>query len=71
MKYQNSSFWTEVLHLRQTPTNSTEAYNKLVCLRELETRRDPAAYGFTVRPMSKRRERLVRMYWAFRRSGGR
>ena len=68
MKYHNSDFLRENLRLRRTPANSTEAYNKLLCLRELETRRGPAVCGPSARPLSKRRERLVRMYWAFRHS---
>lgn len=68
MKYYNSDFQGENLRLRRTPTNSKEAYNKLVCLCELEKRRDPSASMFYVRPLSKRRKRLVRMYWAFRHS---
>lgn len=70
MKYHNSDFLRENLRLRQTPTNSTEAYNKLVCLCELETRRDPRANRFYVLPLSKRRERLSRMFWAFRKMEG-
>ena len=67
MKFKNSDFLYENLILRRTPTNSTEAYNKLVCLRELEARRYPVAYDLTGRPLSKRRERIIRMYWAFRK----
>ena len=67
MKYHNSDFLHEAVFLRRTPTNRIEAYNKLLCLCELEKRFDPNANSFYVRPLSKRRERLVRMYWAFRK----
>lgn len=66
MKYQNSDFLTENVHLRSTPQNAKQAYNKIVCLCEQETRRDPRANKMYVATLSKRRERLVKMYWAFR-----
>lgn len=66
MKYQNSDFLTENVHLRSTPQNAKQAYNKIVCLCEQETRRDPRANRLYVAPLSKRRNRLVKMYWAFR-----
>lgn len=68
MKYQNSDFLTENIHLRSTPQNAKQAYNKIVCLREQETRRDPRANRLYVAPLSKRRNRLVKMYWAFRKA---
>lgn len=68
MKYHgNTDFVSENLHLRRTPQNATEAYNKLVCLMQLEQQRDLNANRFYVKPLSKRRERLTRMYWAYRR----
>lgn len=67
MRYHNSDFWSENLMLRRAPKNATEAYNKLVCLMEHEQRRDPAANRFYVRPLSKRRERLIKTFCAFRR----
>lgn len=68
MKYRNGSdFAHENAFLRRTPVTAAETYNKLVCLRELETRRNPERSGFRVGPMSKRRERLTRMFWAFQR----
>ena len=70
MRYRNSDFLGENLRLHRTPANSQEAYNKLVCLCELETRRDPRANRFYVRPLSKRRERIVKMYWAFKKREG-
>ena len=67
MKYHNSDFLHENLILRRTPTNSTEAYNKLVCLREWEKRFNPSDDLFYIHPASKRRERITRMYIAFRK----
>ena len=66
MKYLNSNFLTENVHLRHTPENAEQAYNKIVCLCEQEERRDPRANKMYVATLSKRRERLVKMYWAFR-----
>lgn len=66
MKYQNSDFLTENVHLRSTPQNAKQAYNKIVCLCEQEERRDPRANRMYVKTFSKRMERLVKMYWAFR-----
>lgn len=68
MKYQNSDFLTENVHLWSTPQNAKQAYNKIVCLCEQETRRDPRANRLYVAPLSKRRNRLVKMYWAFRKA---
>lgn len=59
-------FLSENLRLRRTPLNALEAYNKLKCLDELQTRRD-TRNTFCPRNYSKRRERLVRMLWAFRK----
>lgn len=66
MKYLNSNFLTENVHLRSTPQNAKQAYNKIVCLCEQEERRDPRANRMYVKTFSKRMERLVKMYWAFR-----
>ena len=62
-----TDFQSEYLHLRNTPTNSSEAYNKLACLSELDKRRNPnhKPYSYGVFHRSKRYARLVRMYWAF------
>lgn len=68
MKYQNSDFLTENVHLRSTPQNAKQAYNKIVCLCEQEDRRDPRANRMYVKTFSKRMERLVKMYWAFRKA---
>lgn len=74
MKYRNSDFLWENLILRRCPETSEQAYNKLLCLDELAARRDPleklARYDplqrpMLLRPLSKRRKRIVRMYWAF------
>lgn len=67
MKYYNSDFLAENLRLRSTPNNSMEAYNKLACLMECEERRNPDANRFYVYKMSKRRRRIDKMFWAFRR----
>lgn len=63
----NTDFMAENLHLRQTPQNAAEAYNKLVCLRELETKR--SRNPFIVSTPSKRRNRLFKIYWAFSKKG--
>lgn len=68
MKYQNSDFLTENVHLRSTPQNAKQAFNKIVCLCEQETRRNPRANRLYVAPLSNRRNRLVKMYWAFRKA---
>ena len=65
MKYYNSNFTTECVHLSRCPLNAQEAHNKLVCLCELEQKFDPNANRLYVAPLSKRRERLVNMFWAF------
>lgn len=67
MKYQNSHFLPENVHLRRTPQNAEQTYNKLVCLCEQEEMRDPCANRLYVHPLSKRRNRLVKMFWAFRK----
>ena len=66
MKYYNSDFATECVHLRRCPLTAAEAHNKLICLCELEQRFDPNANILYVLPLSKRRKRLVNMFWAFR-----
>lgn len=65
MNYVKSDFLSESLCLRNTPTTAQEAYNKLVCLCQLEQRRDPNANRFYVKPLSKRRTRIVKIFWAF------
>lgn len=62
MKYHNSDFGRECLYMPHTPMNAKETYNKLVCLRERDMRN-----GIEWGKLSKRRERLIRMYWAFRK----
>ena len=63
MKYINSDFLHENLVLRRTPITKEEAYNKLVCLRDLEIRH--SINPFVVSAPSKRRTRLFKMYSAF------
>lgn len=65
MKYINSDFLHENLILRRTPTTKEEAYNKLVCLRELEMKRIQKA-SFIVPKPSKRKERIFKIYYAFK-----
>lgn len=65
MKYNKSNFATECVHLRRCPLTAQEAYNKLVCLCELEQRFDTNANRLYVAPLSNRRERLIKMFWAF------
>lgn len=67
MKYINSDYQGENVLIRRTPQNSKEAYNKLICLVEQAERRDPRENKFISLPLSKRRERILKMYWAFKR----
>ena len=64
MKYYNSDFGRECLYMPHTPMNAKETYNKLVCLRERDMRNGIEWGNYK---LSKRRERLIRMYWAFRK----
>lgn len=64
MKYFESDFLHEILILRRTPQTKEETYNKLLCLRGLETQRNGVDF-FRVNKLSKRRNRLLKMYWAF------
>lgn len=64
MKYHKSNFGRESLILRRIPQNSIEAFNKLVCLREFDTMYNSS---ILVPCPSKRRERILKMYWAFRK----
>lgn len=68
MKYIKSDFWGEYLRLRRMPTTATEAKNKLICLQEINKRRNPNYEQdlFISKKPSKRNQRLVKMYWAFR-----
>lgn len=68
MKYRNGSdFLHENLILRRMPTTQTEAYNKLVCLRELELKH--GENKFVVPKPSKRKDRIFKMYWSFGKMG--
>ena len=70
MKYYKSDFLAECVRLPRTPLDSQECYNKLVCLAEQEKRRNPnynSFWGF--QPYSKRRNRIVKMYWAYKKMG--
>lgn len=60
------NFADEYLFLHYTPLTAQETYNKLKCLDELQARLDTRG-TFCPRNYSKRRKRLVRMYWAFRK----
>lgn len=66
MKYYNSDFGRECLYMPHIPMNAKETYNKLVCLRERDMRNGMKRFNCK---LSKRRERLIRMYWAFRKVG--
>ncbi len=66
MRYYQSDFLHENAFLRRSPKNAKEAYNKLSCLAELEERRG-LVDNFIIPNLSKRRERLVKTYWAFKR----
>lgn len=68
MKYQNSCFSVEAVHIKRTPQTANETYNKLCCLIELEQMFGPRAKRMIHPPLSKRRNRLVKMYWAFRKT---
>ncbi len=65
MKYYSSDFVTEYLRLFQTPKSKRETYNKLTCLMRLEEQRNPNANRIYVQKPSKRRNRLLKMYYAF------
>lgn len=68
MKYIHSDYGREGLYLPHQPTNSTECYNKLVYLRERD--RKNGISDFIVPKPSKRRERLIKTFWAFRKIEG-
>lgn len=65
MKYINSDFNHERSILGRTPTSKEDAYNKLICLREIETRMAGGAPTCVRRP-SKRKNRIFKMYFAFK-----
>lgn len=69
MKYYGTNFLRENLHLRNTPRNATEAYNKLVCFIQLEQQFDDNANKFYVKPLSKRRKRILRIFDAYKMAG--
>lgn len=64
MKYD---FLYENLILRRTPKTEEEARYKLQCLDELARRLDPRP-EFCRGHYSKRRARLVKMYWIYKRA---
>ncbi len=70
MRYYQSDFAHENAFLRRSPKNARETYNKLVCLRELEKQRN-GVDPFNTPKLTKRRSRLLKTYWAFRREGER
>lgn len=59
--------FAQIVMLPITPENSAQAYNRLCALDALDKMHNPQGGNFVLRPMSKRRERLLRMYWAFRK----
>lgn len=63
-------FLKEYYSLWQSPKTVKEAYNKLTCLAELAERRNGVDL-FRVAKLSKRRARLLKTYWAFRRTEAR
>ena len=67
--YIKSDFLGENLRLRETPHNSTEAFNKLNCLAENNARRNPyyRPFEYSCIKRSKRYNRVLKMYWAFYR----
>lgn len=67
--YIKSDFLGENLRLRETPENSIEAFNKLNCLVENNTRRNPyyRPFEYSCIKRSKRYNRVLKMYWAFYR----
>lgn len=66
MKYIKISDQSELLHIKQTPKSMVESYNKLVCLARLDEQFNPGENRFYVKKLSKRRERLVKMFWVFK-----
>lgn len=58
----------ENLILRRTPNTAQEAYLKLMCLDDLADRRDPRP-EWCRGHYSKRRARIVKMYWAYKNTG--
>lgn len=69
MKYINSDFLHENLIIRRTPVTAAEAYNKLICLQEIEAKHNNGDMFKMFKP-SKRRDRLTKIFWAFRRMEG-
>ena len=59
----------QICMLPITPTNSKEAHNRLCALEYLDKIDNPNYERdiFSLRKYSRRRERLVKMYWAFRK----
>ena len=58
----------ENLFLPDTPATAEETYLKLMCLDDLADRRDPRP-EWCRGHYSKRRARLVKMYWAYKNAG--
>lgn len=59
----------QICMLPLTPENSREAKNRLAALDYLDKQLNPnyERDQFFLRDYSKRRERLVKMYWAFKK----
>lgn len=57
----------QVVMLDITPTNSFEAYNKLCALNYLDEMENPHHNDFIIRKPSKRHERILKMYWTFKK----
>ena len=65
--YGTDGFCIEYLNLLRQPRTLNEVDRQLACLSELE-RNGPYGNWFNPRPYSKRRQRLVKMYWILRKS---
>lgn len=63
--YNRSNFWDEYFHLGDMPRNSKEVRNKLTCLWQLSMYFDPKQWESP--NYSKRRNRLTKMYFIFRK----
>lgn len=58
--------YIEYSSLNEMPLNSREAKNKLICLNELK-KISPYFNGFLLKNPSKREERILKMFWAFKK----
>lgn len=71
LKYDMMLEWWK---LHELPKNSKETYKKLRCLDDLEKVYDPAGWQrrrfYDAKGPSKRRARLLKMFWIYKRLEG-